>query len=66
MGFWQRYYFINAQCQKTCTNGSHGPVTGTYYRFIIHGAGLEEIPSILERKQPNGSKSKMHPLLVSV
>lgn len=39
------------QCTKTCTNGKNGPVEGTYYRTIIHGSGLDEIPVILKRKQ---------------
>lgn len=39
------------QVQKTCTNSARGRVTGTYYRFYISGEGLDEIPSILERKQ---------------
>lgn len=37
--------------RKTCTNGKNGPITGTYYRFYVHGEGLEQVPSILERKQ---------------
>ena len=39
------------QVQKTCTNGKNGPVTGTYYRFNIYGEGLEQIPTLLKRKQ---------------
>lgn len=39
------------KCKKTCTNSSNGRVTGTYYRFIIYGDGLENIPSLLKRKQ---------------
>lgn len=35
----------------TCTNGKNGPVTGTYYRFVIYGEGLEKVPSLLKRKQ---------------
>jgi len=38
-------------CQKTCTNSSRGPVTGTYYRTCIHGEGLEKIPVKVPRKQ---------------
>jgi len=38
-------------CQKTCTNGARGPVTGTYYRTCIHGEGLEKIPVKVPRKQ---------------
>lgn len=43
--------------KKTCTNGKNGPVTGTYYRFTICGEGVEEIPSILERKKNLETKS---------
>lgn len=39
------------EVKKTCTNSKNGPVTGTYYRFFIHGEGLDEVPSLLERKQ---------------
>jgi len=39
------------ECKKVCSNGKNGPVEGTYYRTIIHGEGLDEIPVILERKQ---------------
>lgn len=42
--------------KKTCTNGANGPVTGTYYRFNVHGEGLEQIPSILKRKQASKRK----------
>jgi len=38
-------------CQKTCTNAPGGPKTGTYYRFFIHGEGLEQVPTKLERKR---------------
>ena len=38
-------------CTKTCTNGTHGPSTGTYFRTMIHGKGLEEIPVVLSRKK---------------
>lgn len=46
------------ECQKTCTNSRNGRVTGTYYRFIIYGEGLEEIPSILKRKQARAREQK--------
>lgn len=39
------------QVTKTCTNGKNGPVSGTYYRIQICGAGLENIPSRLIRKR---------------
>lgn len=38
-------------CTKTCTNGTHGPSTGTYFRTMIHGKGLDKIPVILSRKK---------------
>ncbi len=45
-------------CKKTCTNGSQGRVTGTYYRFLIYGDGLEKIPCLLERKQAHERQQK--------
>ena len=53
----KKYRFKN-KCTKTCTNSSNGPVTGTYYRFIIYGEGLEDIPSLLKRKQAKPRKQK--------
>ena len=38
-------------CQKTCTNAPGGPKIGKYYRFCIHGEGLEKIPTKLPRKR---------------
>jgi len=38
-------------CQKTCTNAPGGPKTGTYFRCTISGAGLEEVPCKIRRKQ---------------
>jgi intein/homing endonuclease len=39
------------QVEKTCTNGLSGRVTGTYYKNLICGECLEEIPVLLERKK---------------
>ena len=44
------------ETKKTCVNGPNGPVTGTYYRFCIHGEGLNEVPSILDRKMASKRK----------
>jgi len=44
------------ECQKNCTNSKNGPKTGTYYRTIIHGKGLEEIPVKCPRKKANPRK----------
>ena len=40
-----------SECEKTCTNSSRGRVTGTYYRTCVSGEGLEQIPTLLKRKQ---------------
>lgn len=45
-----------AKVQKTCTNSIHGRITGTYYRFFVHGEGLDKVPSILNRKMANKRK----------
>ena len=55
-----------SECKKTCTNGKNGPVTGTYYRTIISGNGLEEIPTKIKRKQAVKRKCKRDNLLVSI
>jgi elongation factor 1-alpha len=39
------------QVQKTCTNGSNGSVTGTYYRVTFYGDGIDQIPVLLNRKK---------------
>lgn len=52
------YRAFKNQVKKTCTNGSKGRVTGTYYRFCIHGEGLEKIPSLLKRKQTHERETK--------
>ena len=46
------------KCRQTCTNSSRGRVTGTYYRFIIYGEGLEKVPSLLKRKQTHKRVTK--------
>jgi hypothetical protein len=46
------------KCTKTCTNAPGGPKEGTYYRTQIFGKGLEDIPSILVRKQVLERKCK--------
>ena len=40
-----------SKCEKTCTNGKNGPVSGTYYRCNIGGITLHEIPCKIPRKQ---------------
>lgn len=52
------FFCYKSVCQKTCTNSSHGRVTGTYYRFSICGEGLNEIPSLLDRKMARVRKQK--------
>ena len=54
------------ECEKTCTNGANGPVTGTYYRIAISGEGLEEIPCLLERKQATSRKQIKDVLVVGM
>lgn len=44
--------------QYTCTNSSRGRVTGIYYWFIVNGEGIDEVPSILERKKTRARQTK--------
>ena len=49
--FLARYLGFSAfktKCSKTCKNGKHGPIEGTYYRTNIYGKGLEGIPTQCE------------------
>jgi len=39
------------QCIKICTNAPNGPTPGNYFRCNVSGQGLEEIPTLLNRKQ---------------
>jgi len=41
---------------KTCTNSPNGRVSGEYFRCIVSGEGLEEIPTLVERKKSNPRK----------
>jgi len=41
------------ETQKTCTNNG---VVGNYFRCCVSGNGLEEIPTLLERKKANKRK----------
>jgi superfamily II DNA or RNA helicase len=50
------------KCSKTCKNGKHGPIEGTYYRTNIYGKGLEEIPTQCKRKKANKRKLHRNPL----
>lgn len=52
--------------KKTCTNGKNGPVTGNYFSFIIHGEGLEDVPSLLERKQAHERESKRNAAVTNI
>lgn len=52
--------------KRTCKNGANGPVTGDYYRFIVHGEGLEEIPSLLERKKCDTRASKKNACVTNI
>lgn len=38
-------------CVKICTNAPNGPKPGNYFRCQVSGEGLEEIPTILNRKK---------------
>jgi hypothetical protein len=38
-------------CIKICTNAANGPKPGIYYRCCISGEGIEEIPTLLDRKK---------------
>ena len=54
------------ECQKTCTNSSNGPVTGTYFRIRISGEGLEEIPVLLERKKAKERRQIKNALVTGI
>lgn len=47
LGFGTSYKMV----EKTCTNAKCGSKTGTYYKVIIFGEGLEEIPCKISRKK---------------
>src|SRR5208337_2782629 len=53
-------------CEKTCTNGKNGPVTGRYYQVLMSGFGVEKIPSTLIRKQGRPRKQKKDPLVTGI
>jgi superfamily II DNA or RNA helicase len=53
---------FKTKCTKTCTNGKHGPVTGTYYRTNIYGKNLENIPVCCLRKKAHPRKLLRDPL----
>jgi superfamily II DNA or RNA helicase len=53
---------FKTKCVKTCKNGKHGPIEGTYYRTNIYGKWLEEIPTQCERKKANIRKLHRNPL----
>lgn len=36
---------------KTCTNSANGPVTGTYFRTLVYGDALHDIPVEVPRKK---------------
>jgi len=54
------------ECKKVCTNGKNGRVEGTYYRTIIHGKGLDEIPVILERKRVEARQQIKNALVTGI
>ena len=43
-------------CVKICTNAAGGPKAGNYFRCSISGEGLEEIPTLLNRKKAHERK----------
>ena len=45
-------------CVKICTNAPNGPKAGNYFRCSVSGEGLEEIPTLLNRKQASVRKLK--------
>jgi len=53
------------KCEKTCTNGSNGSVTGTYYRCCISG-NLEVIPNRIERKSASPRQINKDVLMTGV
>lgn len=55
-----------SKCQKTCTNGTNGPVTDTYFRTCVSGEGLEEIPTILQRKSAIKRQQKKDVLVTGI
>lgn len=52
-------------CEKTCTNGKKGPVTGTYYRTIISG-NTDIIPTKLDRKKATPRKQIKNHLVTRI
>lgn len=52
--------------KKTCTNSSKGRVIGDYFRFCIHGEGLEKIPSLLKRKKTHARETKKNALVTQI
>lgn len=38
------------KCKKTCTNAPNGPKTGDYFRMVISGEGIDDIPTKVPRK----------------
>src|SRR5210317_2526760 len=51
--------------QKTCTNGKKGPVKGTYYRILVYGEGIENIPCKLKYKKASKREKNKNALLNS-
>lgn len=45
------YHSTKTTCDKTCTNSSKGPVTGTYYRLFITGNDFSDLPLLLTYKR---------------
>ncbi len=54
-----------SKCQKTCTNGKNGPVTGTYYRTCISGDTIQ-IPVKLPRKKAVARKQIKNVLVYGI
>lgn len=61
------YWCQKVECQKTCTNGKNGPVTGTYFRMYICGNDFSELPLLLEYKRPHAENktARFDPLISS-
>lgn len=60
------FYARRTTVQKTCTNGTNGPVTGTYYLCYFSGEGVEEIPCLVKRKQAPPRVQKKDVLVTNI
>ena len=52
--------------EKTCTNAPGGPKTGIYWKCIIFGKGLEEVPWLLKRKRASSRQQIKNALVTGI